>query len=98
MRPADWPSFESSAGLTRLVAAAGISTFLSTLLTFILGNSISRPAFHVLFVAIVGSIGMVLGSMGFVTARVDSGVAFVFFLFEPIGRVLLHQEIAPASV
>jgi hypothetical protein len=58
----------------------------------------SRPAFHAVFVAIAGSVGALLGSTGLVTGRIDSGVVFVFFLFEPIGRLVLHQEVAPADL
>lgn len=31
-------------------------------------------------------------------ARLDASFVFVFFLFEPIGRTLLHQQTAPANL
>ena len=98
MRPTNSRFFEPSAGIARLVGAAGTSTVFSTLLAFFVGNTLSRPTFHALFVSIAGSVGVLLGLTGLVTSRIDSGVVFVFFLFEPIGRLVLHQEVAPADL
>jgi hypothetical protein len=89
---------EVSGELTRLLTAAATSTFLSTLLALIFGGEVSRVEFHALFVTIIGLIGLLRGAAGIVIKRYHSGVVFIFFLFEPIGRILLRQEVAPSDL
>lgn len=82
----------------KLAAAAFASISLSTLIAAIFRNSISRMTSHVVFIAAVAAIGLILHSAGYVLERFDAGLVFTLFLFEPMGRVLLRQESAPANI
>lgn len=79
----------------KIAAAAFISASLSTLLAGIFRNSIGRMNLHLAFLGAVVAIGLALHWMGSVVDQLDAGLVFVVFLFEPAGRILLHQERAP---
>lgn len=82
--------------MTELVTAAVASTAISTLIAVILPvRLVSRDVSHVLFVVVVGLLGLLMGFTRPDARRFSVGSVFVFFLFEPIGRVLLRQEKRP---
>jgi len=82
--------------MTKLVTAAVASTVISTLIAVILPARLGgRGASQVLFVVVVGLLGLLMGLTRFDARRFSAGSVFVFFLFEPIGRVLLRQETRP---
>jgi K+-sensing histidine kinase KdpD len=95
---AKWSRARVTADVVRLLAAAAISTLISTLIASLLGGAVHPIAFHALFIVVAGLLGVFLGSTRLATARLDSSFLFVFFLFEPMGRVLLAQEAAPADL
>lgn len=84
--------------ITKLAASALVSTLISTLIAAIFGNALSRTAFHLLFLAVAGAIGIILRSTGYTIGRIDAGFLFAFFLFEAIGPILLHQQTPPANL
>ncbi len=82
--------------MKELLTAAVASTVISTLIAVIIPTRLmNRDASHVLFVVIVGALGLLMGFARPDARRFSAGSVFVFFLFEPIGRVLLRQEIQP---
>lgn len=85
----------SAVVVTELVSAALVSTLISTLIAAIPVNLVGRDASHLLFVVIVGLLGLLLGLTKPQDRRFGAGFVFAFFLFEPMGRVLLRQEAAP---
>jgi hypothetical protein len=70
---------------------------LSILIALIPMKRTGWEAAHILFVLTAGVIGLVVG-LERPNLRVNASVVFVFFLFEPIGRVLLGHEAAPKNV
>jgi hypothetical protein len=80
----------------KLAVAALVSAVVSTLIAAVFVGSIGRMASHLLFIAIVAVIGMAMQRLRFVIDRFDAGLVLALFLFEPLGRMLLHQEAVPA--
>ncbi|MGC2195576.1 MAG: hypothetical protein WA628_12935 [Terriglobales bacterium] len=81
--------------VTQLLSAAIVSTLISTLIAVIPVDLVGRGASHLLFVVAVGLLGLLLGLTRSQNWRFSAGFVFVFFLFEPVGRVLLRQGAAP---
>jgi hypothetical protein len=79
--------------IPRFMAAAVVSTVISALIAAIPLRLVGRGASHLLFMVVAGLLGLLLGR--FEPGRLNVGLVFVFFLFEPMGRVLLHQEAVP---
>lgn len=77
-----------------MVAAAStaISTFIAVILP---ASSVGRDASRLLFVLVAGLLGLFMGFARSESRRFSAGFFFVFFLFEPIGRVLLRQDTGP---
>jgi hypothetical protein len=73
--------------------AAVVSTVISALIAAIPLSLVGRDASHLLFLVVVGLLSLLLER--FEPGRLNVGLVFVFFLFEPMGRVLLHQEAVP---
>jgi hypothetical protein len=78
--------------VTELVTAAVVSTLISTLIALIPATLVGRDASHLLFVVTVGLLGLLLGFTKSHDWRFSAGFVFAFFLFEPMGRVVLRQE------
>jgi len=81
----------------KLAGAALISASLSTVIAAFFRNSIGRMTSHVIFIIVVVAIGLLMHWTGHAIDRLDAGLVFMLFLFEPLGRVLLHLEPAPAN-
>ena len=62
--------------------------WLSALIAAIPLRLVGREASHLLFLVVAGLLGLLLGR--FDPVQFNVGLVFVFFLFEPMGRVLLH--------
>lgn len=91
------PQKKMLAALKKLAAGALVSTLISILFAAIFGSDLGRPESHLLFLVVVGAIGILLGTAGYIVDRFDASFVFAFFLFEPIGPVLLHQvPVAPS--
>jgi len=82
----------------RVAAGALVSTLISVGIAAILGAVHVQIASHLAFLLVAGAIGIILGLTGYNIGRIDAGFLFAFFLFEPIGPVLLHQQTAPAGL
>jgi hypothetical protein len=91
------PLRRSLARFAQLATAAVVSTAISTAVAAILGNSFGG-AVQLTLVASVGAIGLILlGSRGRDVGALDTGTVFTFFLFAPIGRILLRQATSPSE-
>jgi hypothetical protein len=77
----------------RFMTAAVVSMVISVLIAAIPLSLVGRDASHLLFLVVAGLLGLLLGRIE--PGRLNVGLVFVFFLFEPMGRVLLHQEAVP---
>jgi hypothetical protein len=88
----------TAARIGKLVGVAFVSAALSTIISSIFRNSISRMTSHVLFIAVVAAIALILRGTRRKHNRFDAGLVFVLFLFEPVGRILLRLEAAPANI
>jgi hypothetical protein len=88
---------EAAVRIGKLAGAALVSAALSTGITTIFRNHISRMTSHVVFIVAVAAIGLLLHWTGLALDRFDAGLVLVLFLFEPVGRVLLHLETVPRN-
>lgn len=81
---------------SRLAATAIMSSAVSVLIAILANGRPSSAASYALFVGVAGFVSLAVGrDLG---RTFDAGLVFVFFLFEPIGRVLLHQQTAPKDI
>ena len=81
----------------KLAGAAVVSAALSTIIAAFFRNSIGRMTSHVIFIIVIVAIGLLLHWTGHAIDRLDAGLVFMLFLFEPFGRVVLHLETAPTD-
>ena len=79
-------------------AGASASAVLSTAIAAIMGNSRYTTSPHVVFLMAAGVIGVLLGFTAYDLGRIPAGFLFAFFLFEPIGPIVLHRQAAPAGL
>jgi len=92
---ADLPLRQVARTSARVVAGALFSTVLSTFVAAIAGNSYGRTAPHVAFLLAAGAIAIVLELAGYNIGSIDRGLLFAFFLFEPIGLIVLREQAVP---
>jgi hypothetical protein len=78
-----------------LAYAALGSSAISLLIAAIPGNLLVGNRAHLLFVVVVGVVGILFGIGGAGLQHLDAGFVFFFFLFEPLGRLLLYREAVP---
>jgi hypothetical protein len=77
-----------------LVGAAMASAWLSILVNAICQKLGHGDEANFIFLLIAGLAALLFRSSKSGTLRVDASFAFVFFLFAPLGRVLLKRDIA----
>ena len=85
------------ARVEKLAGAGLVSASLSVLIAAIFRNSIGRMTSHIVFIVAVAVIGLVLFWSGKAVDHFDAGLVVMLFLFEPLGRVLMHLETIPAN-
>lgn len=78
-----------------IALAAAASTLVSILTAVGFPGVTDSYKSHLLFAVASGVLGLMLPSFRSHVVRLDAGLVFVFFCFEPVGRILLHQEAAP---
>lgn len=81
--------------LTEIATAAAASTLVSIFVAVISPRRTDSYKSHLLFAVAAGILLLILPSFRSGVLQLDAGLVFVFCCFEPVGRVLLHQEEPP---
>jgi hypothetical protein len=82
--------------IKHLTAAAITSAVISSLIALTFRNSIGLFSFHLLFLSVVATLGLIAKWSGFSIRRIDVGIVIALFVFEPVGRLLLEHQ-APSA-
>lgn len=77
------PQKKMLATLTKLAAGALVSTLISILFAAIFGSDLGRPESHLLFLVVVGAIGILLGTAGYIVDRFDASFVLPSFCLNP---------------
>jgi hypothetical protein len=81
----------------KTLAGGLFSAALSTTIAAVVGTAHGRSVPHVAFLVAAGAIAVVLELVGYSIGHVHPGILFAFFLFEPVGPIVLHQQPAPTG-
>ena len=84
-----------SVRVMQIALAAAASILVSILIAVIFPVVADSHESHLLFAVALGTLGLILPFFRSRVVRIDAGLVFVFCCFEPMGRILLHQEAPP---
>lgn len=82
----------------KTMAGGLLSAALSTIVASVVGTGHGRSAPHVAFLAAAGGIAVILELSGYSIGHIDPGFLFAFFLFEPVGPIVMRQQTVPAGL